>query len=902
MNERAHALAKELVEKGRGFLDPEPLGVPIVDVPLNGDEQFRKMEEQRRSIKHDPRNASTVRALEERLNDRAYELAESLLQSERAFMDQQPLGLALSDLPLNQDLRMREIERTRRMLKKDNVNGVHSADVKVLEDGMNGRAFQLAKTALEEERSFLQPDPCGVPLSDLPLDTDAEFHAKELQRLKLRQASKSSEKIRALESELDARAKELAVIFIREERSYLDQEPEGIPLDRLSLDRDPVFHGMELERRRMVRNGEDPARVVELEVQLNARVHELALDIRGWQDTEFFEDNKHIAPNWPRIGELFPEGRYEPIVPEEVSTGDSVSNVDDVGYLAPFIAALSRYPVLLKRLVVNVAHPVNAPYTFLFFDPNSNPVYIDVDDRIPCDSNNQPMFVQSPNGYWYPLLLEKAYAKFVGGYERMENCTPHETLRDLTGRPVTHAPFDSKLSDAANIGEVSTAAFWRGIAEDMARGDIVLCMSNTNADTMDGVHPQCSFAVLGIVDTIEGSQRPSDLIVKVQNPYWRYSPKYTGPLSDDDLIWTDELRRVCRYDSERKDILYLPLPVFLRNFSSLQRCHINCGDRLTASGAWDQNTSGGNPKFTSFRNNPIYLIENKSTRPMTILAEVRHNGPTFVDPDGLNHYPQTGIALLQPLSSSMPPTPLITNSTHKFIQKGMMLDSREVCSLMEVPASTTCYLIPYTMKVGQLGSFNVSIYPGMAKVTLVPLHFAGLSREPASTHITLVPGEDGTRVDFMITNATNVHILVRQEKVSDPKSIRKGDAIAEDDLVLTVFNEQSVRCGTSGHSTNAREHSFAFKAPRGGRYSLLISSPNAPVTGNCPCLLSIYTPKLVPVKFVPPPAGARPLQPSRLPNVKGKTVTRPRRASSVMGTAPEAAAEGPVSSPPASGY
>ncbi|CAD2215572.1 Calpain family cysteine protease/Calpain large subunit, domain III, putative [Angomonas deanei] len=888
MNERGHLLAKDLVEKGRSFLDPEPLGVPIADVPLNGDEQFRKMEEQRRSLKQDPRNAATVKALEERLNDRAYELAQQLLDKERAFMDQNPLDIPLSDLPLNQDLRMREIERTRRLLSKDNASGKHDSDIAVLGEGMAARSVELAKRTFEEERLFLNPEPCGVPLSDLPLFEDPEFHSKELERLKLRKKKQSSEKIRTLEADLNNRAKELAEEFIRKERAYLDQNPEGIPLERLPLDKDPVFHDMELERRAAVRSGADPNRVASLEDRLNQRVHELAMEIRGWQDKEFFDANSHVAPKWPRIGELFPEGRYDPVIPDEVSAGDVLSAPGDVGYLSPFIAALSRHPVLLKRLLVTEGHPVNAPYTFLFFDPNSNPVYVDVDDRVPCNANMEPMFVQSVNRYWYPLLLEKAYAKFVGGYEKLDNCTPHETLRDLTGRPVTHAPFDAKLAEAANIGDASTVGFWRGIADDISRGDIVLCMSNGEGN-MDGIHPQCSYALIGLVETVSGSNNPADMVVKLHNPYNHYSPFYNGPLELNDPNWTEDLRRACRYDANRDDILYLPLPVFLRDFSSIQRCHINCGDRLTAAGAWDNNTAGGNPKFTSFRNNPIYLVENKGSRPTTILTEVRHSGPLFTDPDGLNHYPQTGIALMQPIMTSTPPTPLITNSTHRFLQKGMMLDSREVCSIMELPPNSTCYLIPYTMKANQMGSFNISVYPGMAKVTLTPLHFAGLSREPATTKVKAVPGEDGVRVDFMLSDPTTVHIILHQDKVTDQKTVRKGDAIAEDDVIFTVFDEQGIRCATTSEATNAREHSLAFKASQAGRYSLLVTVPNTPQTGDAPCTLSIYTPKRVTVKFVAPPAGARPLQQTRLPTLNRAATTaakttrptgRSRRASS----------------------
>lgn len=109
-----------------------------------------------------------------------------------------------------------------------------------------------------------------------------------------------------------------------------------------------------------------------------------------------------------------------------------------MGFLAPFIAALARHTILITRLFQDKAHPQNQPYRLTFFNPDSTPATVEIDDRMPCDNKKCPKFTQSSTRLWYPLLLEKAYAKFVGGYENFNNCNAHDTLRDLTGRPVLH--------------------------------------------------------------------------------------------------------------------------------------------------------------------------------------------------------------------------------------------------------------------------------------------------------------------------------------------------------------------------------------------------------------------------------------------------------------------------------
>ncbi|ORC80773.1 calpain-like cysteine peptidase, partial [Trypanosoma theileri] len=883
MNNRAHELAKEHLQKRRAFLNPEPLGVPLSELPLNDDEKFRQLEERRLEMKKNPKTtAAELEEIEDEMNDRVKELAEEQLRRERAFLDPEPEGIPLSELPLSKDKHFREMEKKLRGLRKDPRK--NAEEIKDLEYDMNDRAHELARRQLTDDRSYLPIELCGVPLTDLPLDDDEKFRELELERHNLKKDPKrNADAIRDIEDKLNDRAFEIAADYLRKEREYLDSQPEGISIDRVPLDMDREFREMEQERRRLKKDPNNKKAVLDLEERLNQRARELALNILGWQDVEFHEANKDVAEEWPRICELYPEGIREDVVPEITQPSDVCSAPGCAGCLAPFIAALGRHPPLIHRLFVSKVHPINEPYSFTFFDPNSSPVRVDIDDRIPCDSNMEPKFTRVPHRSWYPLLLEKAYAKFVGGYSKLDQCTPHETLRDLTGRPVLHIPFDERLAEAANTGDYKSAAFWRGVTKNLEQGDVITCMSNV--ECVDGIHPQCSYALLGVINTLMESNDPDDVVIKLHNCYFD-KPLYSGPLNQHDPNWTADLKRVCNFDPEEDEVLYLPLPTFLRNFSSMQRCHINCSDRFSSPGEWNEYTSGGNPKFTTFRNNPIYVVENKTTRPVTILAELRHHTPAFTDPDGLNHYHQTGLVLMQAVQAKMPLSPLITSTTHKFLQKGMMLDAREVCSQMELPPSSTCYLIPYTMKRGCYGKFFVSIYPGMAKVTLTPLRNAGLRREPLTTQVNLTPGSsEATRVDFLLNDPCDVHVLVRQMKVSDSSSLKKGDVVGEDDVSVSVYNEYGIKVSSS-EFTNAREQALVFRVTQGGRYSVALLCSSKSKSADCPCLLSIYTPKDTTADFVPVPPDAKPFDqqvrfpviPRSAPNVN-RTASRERTYS-----------------------
>ncbi|XP_059138842.1 calpain-9-like isoform X2 [Physella acuta] len=75
---------------------------------------------------------------------------------------------------------------------------------------------------------------------------------------------------------------------------------------------------------------------------------------------------------------------------------------------------------------------------FVFnFYPNGVQQTVYVDDRLPT-SQGQLVYCSNkatPNEFW-PCLLEKAYAKFKGGYANLNGGHIKQALQDLTGRPV----------------------------------------------------------------------------------------------------------------------------------------------------------------------------------------------------------------------------------------------------------------------------------------------------------------------------------------------------------------------------------------------------------------------------------------------------------------------------------
>ena len=75
---------------------------------------------------------------------------------------------------------------------------------------------------------------------------------------------------------------------------------------------------------------------------------------------------------------------------------------------------------------------------------NGLPLTVMIDDKLPCSTtNNKLVFTKAVDNVLWPALLEKAYAKIHGSYERIKSGHSSDVLRDLTGAPT----FSHKTDD-----------------------------------------------------------------------------------------------------------------------------------------------------------------------------------------------------------------------------------------------------------------------------------------------------------------------------------------------------------------------------------------------------------------------------------------------------------------------
>jgi calpain-15 len=97
-----------------------------------------------------------------------------------------------------------------------------------------------------------------------------------------------------------------------------------------------------------------------------------------------------------------------------------------------------------------------------------------LDHHIPCSKESgKPVFSHSNGGELWVLLLEKAYSKIYGAYDKIEQGLYGQALRDLTG-----APYEYHI---VNDDEPDTQKYWEFIINGNSKNFLLGASSTSNA-------------------------------------------------------------------------------------------------------------------------------------------------------------------------------------------------------------------------------------------------------------------------------------------------------------------------------------------------------------------------------------------------------------------------------------
>ncbi|CBZ28144.1 putative calpain-like cysteine peptidase, partial [Leishmania mexicana MHOM/GT/2001/U1103] len=558
-----------------------------------------------------------------------------------------------------------------------------------------------------------------------------------------------------------------------------------------------------------------------------------------FEDHEFNKNNAGITDDWISIKQLYSAGVNQPLLPEAFSREQFGQGNHYECFMISALATLIRFPDVIRNCFVTKKVRQDGRYTFQFFR-GQEWVRVEIDDRIAMEEG-EVLYVRSPTEHWWPLLLEKAYAKFYTAYDHLEGCTLLETFHDLTGNPVLNIPMDAKLAKAANCN-VLEGRYWLDLAQRIQSGEFVASAltKDVEVETM-GLQRDQQYGILNIF-SLHGTSALDDIVIHMHNPFEDDEFRYTGPLNTQDSAWSEKQR--VKYDVGNPRSIFLPLNIFLRIVNSMQLCYISTvvSDATYFEDEWKGESAGGNPKYVTWRKNPLYYISNHGTEAVTLSFVVKQEDQRHLKgPEEITTYKQCGMILSQCSYPYPIPTFWVTGNNHKHIHKSLLLNSREVASSVIVPPQSLCYLVPSCMHQGEEAKFLLSahrmVHEDYSNVTMKKLTVPEMDWENPATGTVQLQMRTKDRLDFYVDEPADVHILLHQTKPYVSKS--GGDAIAQDYMGMYLYDDTDRKIAGVHAATNFRETSIIHRLPRSGRYAISITCPRG--TGHIPANVTIVS-------------------------------------------------------------
>ena len=158
----------------------------------------------------------------------------------------------------------------------------------------------------------------------------------------------------------------------------------------------------------------------------------------------------------------------------------------------------------------------------------------------------------------WPIILEKAFAKYHGNYGHTEGGLSMIGVQTLTGSPYTmYTNKDENESD-----------LWNALVSADQAKDIITCDthstpsgSHDESDPVYGIAYNHAYTVVGVKQLSTG-----DKLVQVRNP-WGVET-YKGPWSDKDSRWTQALRDEVGRKSGDDGVWHIPIADFMKVMES----------------------------------------------------------------------------------------------------------------------------------------------------------------------------------------------------------------------------------------------------------------------------------------------------------------------------------------------
>tara|TARA_B110000285_G_C15105152_1_gene607515 strand:+ start:374 stop:1507 length:1134 start_codon:yes stop_codon:yes gene_type:complete len=192
---------------------------------------------------------------------------------------------------------------------------------------------------------------------------------------------------------------------------------------------------------------------------------------------------------------------------------------------------LTEHPNRIRKLLVSDKMNKEGVFGVRMFK-NGEEQTVVLDNYIPCDESGEPVFSSANGNELWVILLEKAWAKLHGSYERIIGGQAHLTLRDMTGAPA----FEFETSDEEAFARILEGEH---LNYAMAAGINPLDQNQAAKVKQLGLVTEHSY---GLLSAAEVHDKKGNLarLVQMRNPWGNF--EWQGDWGDKSDCWTPELK------------------------------------------------------------------------------------------------------------------------------------------------------------------------------------------------------------------------------------------------------------------------------------------------------------------------------------------------------------------------
>ena len=237
-------------------------------------------------------------------------------------------------------------------------------------------------------------------------------------------------------------------------------------------------------------------------------------------------------------------------------------------YLMSILAALSQRPDLIKAIFKTQTINPDGYYELFYHEKGEKKVIFIDDNVVLMKSNymNEFQFAQ-PNGEELcVMLIEKAFAKYEGGYSNILGGLMYPELEWLTGaltREIT-------VKDPQCWNEIYNACKARHI---LVTGSLQGSRDHTKK-SVKGISNGHAYSILDSREYRKAGSDKTLRLMRIRNP-WGHT-EWKGDYSDNSPLWTPEIKAFFGYTGAGNDgVFFIPFDDYIKEFDNVIICAID---------------------------------------------------------------------------------------------------------------------------------------------------------------------------------------------------------------------------------------------------------------------------------------------------------------------------------------